>query len=114
MTISEKIVSCFQSKQEQSFTSIEVVDMVLTRFPDTNRGSIMPADYCYNKTNKGNNFEFPFPLFEYENGIYKYLGPDFPYTGKAYWKGILIGEWIEGSYKLLHNSSDLDSFKKLD
>lgn len=104
--ISDKILSTFTGREGSKFQSFEIIDMVLIRHPSTNKGSIMPADYCYNKTNKGNNFNLPFPLFEYDNGFYKYLGPDVKYEGAVYWKGILIGEWKEGVYKQLKNLED--------
>jgi|ERR1035437_1742695 hypothetical protein len=102
ISIADKLLSTFNGKEGNKFQSYEIVEMVVNRYPGTNKGSILPADYCYNKTNKGNNFKLPYPLFEWhEGGTYKYLGPNFKYEGLVYWKGTLIGEWKMGIYEPL-------------
>jgi hypothetical protein len=69
------------------------------------RGNILPADYCYNRINKA-RYSFRFPVFEWvERGKFRYLGPDYNYTGPVLWKprgeaerqiGEWIGEWKSG------------------
>ena len=99
MTIKEKLLDVFNGKEGMMFRSHEIKDAVISRFPDTNKTSILPADYCYNKTNKGNLLVFPLPLFEYQqDGMYKYLGQNFEYSGDVFWKREKIGEWNKGNY----------------
>lgn len=108
MTITEKILAVVKGNEGKVFSRDEIIEAVVISFPGTNKGSVIPSDYCYNKTNKGNGFGFPFPLFEYyDGGTYKYLGVDFPYTGKAFWKGSIIGEWTNGEYQQLMSDKEL-------
>ncbi len=107
ITIADKLLATFNGKEGTKFKSYEIVEMVVGRYPETNKASILPADYCYNKTNKGNDFKLPFPLFEYEDGTYKFLGPAFLYEGPVYWKGTLIGQWKNGFYEPLKNEESI-------
>lgn len=70
--------------------------------------SILPADYCYNRTNK--NFscektEDAFCIFEYiRRGEYQYLGENHPYTGpvihnpKGSTAEKVVGHYKNGKY----------------
>ena len=68
----------------------------------TNPSSIIPSDYCYNRTNKGAADK---PLFEWlDDGQYRYLGEGYPYTGTVYSRqqgsGVdtVVGHWQDGVY----------------
>jgi hypothetical protein len=69
------------------------------------RGSILPADYCYNRINKA-PYSFHFPVFEWvERGKFRYLGPNYNYTGSIFWKPRgeserKVGEWKSGVCRL--------------
>ncbi len=60
-----------------------------------------PTDYCYNRINKDPRAG-RYPVFErVEPGKFRYLGPNYPYTGPVYWqpKGEperQVGEWKAG------------------
>ncbi|MGO4926870.1 DUF7225 domain-containing protein [Streptococcus alactolyticus] len=68
--------------------------------------SFLPADYCYNRTNKGISFESHIHLFELmDDGRYKILGENYMYSGpvlgrKEDGSGYEIkGVWTEGEYE---------------
>jgi hypothetical protein len=63
-------------------------------------GSIQPQDYCFNLINKA-PYSFCYPMFEWvDQGQYKYLGPNYPYTGPIFWRPVegerQVGEWKDG------------------
>jgi hypothetical protein len=67
--------------------------------------SIVPSDYCYNKTNKGADgkrfTKWP-RLFVYEDDdSYRYLGEGYQYNGKVTYasNGEEYGFWIDGKFK---------------
>jgi hypothetical protein len=69
------------------------------------KGNILPSDYCYNLINRA-PVSFRFPVFEWvEWGKYRYLGPDYNYTGPILWKPRgeserKVGEWESGVCRL--------------
>lgn len=69
------------------------------------RGSIVPADYCYNAINKA-PYSFRYPLLlRVERGRYKYVGPHYAYTGPVMWQPKQgserqVGSWTEGEFDL--------------
>jgi hypothetical protein len=63
-------------------------------------GAIQPQDYCYNLINRA-PYSFCYPMFEWvDQGQYKYLGPNYPYTGPIFWRPVegerQVGEWKDG------------------
>jgi hypothetical protein len=99
MKIREKVLSVMKGKEERIFSSHEIIDMVLQKFPDTNKSSVLPSDYCYNRINKDieKKFRLGFHVFESLNdNLYKYLGQESSYTGPIYWKGKKVGDWLKG------------------
>ncbi|MCL4503473.1 MAG: hypothetical protein M1438_16730 [Deltaproteobacteria bacterium] len=101
--IKEKVINVFQSKIGEVFDREEIIDLVVNEYPETNRGSVIPSDYCYNMVNAGINFDFH--LFEsLGEGRYKCLGLNQPYTGPIYWKGQKVGEWKDGRFRLSRNA----------
>lgn len=53
----------------------------------TNPGSVLPADYCYNRVNKGIDYRTKPALFEFDaaTGQYKCLGI-YPYNGDVFYR----------------------------
>jgi hypothetical protein len=97
LTIKEKIISVFQGKDGQIFKPHEIIDLILQKYPDTNKTSILPADRCYNIINKGIEQQFNFHVFEaLEDGSYRFLDESYKYTGPIRWKGKIVGEWLNG------------------
>ncbi len=102
ISIWNKIVQTFQGKEGKEFKRFEIIDMISQKFPDTNKGSISPSDYCYNITNNDFKFEdvVEYRLFKQTSrAVYKYLGPNFNYSGLVTWKGIKYGEWENGKFR---------------
>lgn len=98
LTIEEKVLSTFAGKEGETFKRHEIIDMVLKKYPGTNKDSVIPSDYCYNMTNNG--IKFKFHVFELQSrGVYKYLGEGVKYNGLVYWKGSEYGEWKNGEFK---------------
>lgn len=69
------------------------------------RSAPYPSDYCYNTTNAGVDFsDRSRRLFEkIGHGTYRYLGPDYPYSGKVTrtdrnGKTTLFGIWDNGTF----------------
>lgn len=86
-------------------TRQELFAMVSAIMP-VESNSFLPADYCYNRTNKGISFENHVHLFELMNdGRYKILGENYRYSGpvlgrKEDGSGYEIkGVWSEGEYE---------------
>jgi len=71
-------------------------------------GSIIPSDYCYNRTNKNfgcNKDGAAFCIFEYvRRGEYQYLGEYYPYSGPVIHKPKggttenVVGYYKDGKY----------------
>lgn len=101
-TIQTEVIYTFKSIPiGREFSRSEIVSMVNKKF-GRNETSIIPSDYCYNRLNNGINYETSLHLFEYtRENTYKYLGINYPYTGKIYHKPkgsieICVGELING------------------
>ena len=108
LSIKEKILETFKGKEGQLFRPHEIIDRVLQKFPGTNTTSILPADRCYNRINKGIERYFQtehcLHVFDYsfKDGTYKYIGANNPfYSGKIIWKGKEVGEWENGNIERL-------------
>ena len=109
-TIKEKIIDVFQNRIGEEFDREEIIDLVVHKYPETNRGSVIPSDYCYNMVNTGINFNFHFfeSLGERE-GRYRCIGQYKPYNGSIYCKPIgatceQVGEWKAGIFRLWDNA----------
>lgn len=104
MTIYEQIKKVMEGKNGMEFTSEEIKSAVTSKF-GANPTSVIPSDFCYNRTNNGINPREDNRLFEYlETGLYKYLGENYPYTGKIFHKPQggeekVVGEWNNGTVK---------------
>jgi hypothetical protein len=58
--------------------------------------SILPSDYCYNLINKS-PISFQYHIFEWLSlGYYRYLGLGYKYSSPIFWKGKVVGNWVEG------------------
>ncbi|WP_045222641.1 endonuclease NucS domain-containing protein [Desulfonatronum thioautotrophicum] len=98
-TIMERVLTVMSTRSfGETFSRKQIIDMVQGAYPEINRTSVIPSDYCYNIINKG--IKFQFHIFEYiDKNKYKFLGADFDYDGPIYWKGKKVGEWREGENK---------------
>lgn len=102
MTILDKVIDTFKNYEiGTEFTRQEIINKVVIKH-GCNPGSIIPSDYCYNRINNGIDFENFLHIFEFMgNGMYKYLGENYPYSGTIFHKPkggyeIAIGKWSNG------------------
>lgn len=73
-------------------------------------GSIIPADYCYNRINDGISLMSKPTLFEYvETGRYRCLGENYPYNGLIYHKDLVVGNCVNGKRKVYGITDDAPS-----
>ena len=111
-TIKQKVQYVFKEKIGKKFTRKEIIDLVVNTYPGTNRTSVIPSDYCYNRINKDNAKKFDFNYFEWlDYDQYFCLGPNHPYTGTIYWrpqneiKDRPVGKWKDGAFQLWEEPS---------
>ena len=83
----------------------ELYELLGARF-GTNSGSVIPSDYCYNRVNKGIEFNKKPHLFRFlGDGMYECLGENYSFTGSvySYQKGsteeIEVGYWKNGDFQ---------------
>lgn len=99
-TYPEKMQSVFGKGNGEEVTREEIISAVLSRYPGSKAGSIIPTDYCYNMINK-DPASFRVHLFEaMDSGRFRCLGLNYPYTGKVSWKERAVGEWVGGRCRL--------------
>ena len=98
--IRDKILDVFKNRVGKEFKTQQIKDLVVSKYPDTNKASVIPSDYCYNITNKGINFCKQLHLFKHiKRNHYKVLGEDYNYNGPTFAKDGLFGEWKNGVFK---------------
>ena len=107
MTIDEQMASIANeliSKYGKNYkTSLrEICEHMEERF-GTNSRSVIPSDYCYNRVNKGINFDKKPRLFLFlGNGEYECIGEDYKFNGAVYTceRGtnteVEVGYWKDG------------------
>ena len=105
MTIADEMRKSFQDTPiGNEFTTAEIKNRIYNQF-GRNPGSVIPTDYCYNRYNHGIDFSKQLKLFEYTSQkTFRYLGENYPYTGKVYHKPkggneICLGEFVNGVQK---------------
>ena len=110
MTIEEKVVEIINDYVSSNGTASKMTpdqlySLVNATYP-MNRNSFLPADYCYNRTNEGIDFEKHSHLFERtDDGNYLVLGGDYPYSGPVYYRrrgekeDSIRGVWTNGLYE---------------
>ena len=76
-------------------TRAELINFVNSKYGIV-KGSIIPSDYCYNLINNGIDLSKP-TLFEHKDrGRYRCLGQNYPYNGKLYHNGQVVGICADG------------------
>lgn len=89
------------SKSGEDLLETKDIGREIERLGGFAKGAILPADYCYNRINKA-PYSFRYPVFEWvERGKYRYLGPNYNYTGPIFWKPRgaserQVGQWKSG------------------
>ena len=107
-TVVNEIISEYGPRHRVSLK--ELYELLGARF-QTNSGSIIPSDYCYNRVNKGIEFHKKPRLFKFlGDGMYECLGENHLYTGdvKNASDETVVGSWENGvlqknaNWELLH------------
>lgn len=105
MTIYDQIKNVLEGREGKRFAASRIKLFVSEKF-GTNKTSVIPPDYCYNRINKG--IAFNKHLFiRLSPGEYRYVGENFPYTGWIYQKSRtdknerVVGRWDNGSFELV-------------
>lgn len=79
----------------------ELYELLGAQF-QTNSGSIIPSDYCYNRVNKGIDFQKKPRLFSFlGDGMYECLGENYLFTGdvRNASNEAVVGSWENGVFK---------------
>ena len=82
-------------------TQQEIYNILSVRY-QTEKGSIIPSDYCYKRINNGIQIDKKPAVFEFlGKGRYRCLGLNYPYNGAIYHKQkgqpeIIVGKCING------------------
>lgn len=103
-TWADECIAVFSNLEiDQEYTTAEIVHAY--RNNGGTRSDPLPSDHCYNCTNAGIDFsDRSHRLFEkVEQGRYKYLGPNYPYTGivtqtNRRGKTTVFGRWENGEF----------------
>ena len=100
-SIYAQIMACCSGAQGEVLARQDIIAAVHEKY-GTNPSSIIPSDYCYNRTNKGAADK---PLFEWlDDGQYRYLGEGYSYTGAVHSRpqgsgeDTVVGHWQDGVY----------------
>ena len=102
MTIFDPVDQILQEQNKTVFSSSEIKELCYDQF-GSNKSSVIPSDYCYNRTNHGIGNDKNALIF-LGSGEYKYVGRDFEYSGWVYHKEKgskkeqIVGEWKKGIY----------------
>ena len=100
MNIFEQVVDVCESRSQRIFSAKEVIDFVEEKFR-SNKSSVIPSDYCYNRINQG--IDFTRHAFVLAEGKYRFVGKDFSYSGAISAGGKkerVVGLWKNGKFCL--------------
>lgn len=110
-TVVSEIISAYGEHYKISLK--ELYELLGARF-GTCSGSIMPYDYCYDRVNKGSDFDKKPRLFRFlGDGMYECLGENYRFNGPIYAKPhgakeeFVVGVWENG---VLEKNADWDLY----
>lgn len=97
-TVKEQIKDFSLKYINKEFTTDDIKGELNKRY-GTPFNSVIPTDYCYNSTNNGISFDLNTRFFEkIDGGLFKSLGPNYPYNGNVMNKKGLFGHWSDGEF----------------
>lgn len=85
MSIKDSIILSMKDFEGIVQSTKEIEDRVIEKFPNINRGSILPSDYCYNHKNLGSSIHELF--LKVGHGMYKFVGENYNYDGDKEYTG---------------------------
>ena len=118
MTIEEQMI-VIANELAEKYGDRHVVELqeIYKIFKDkygTNKGSIIPSDYCYNRINNGIQLKKATVFEHLGNGRYRCLGLNFPYNGTVFhkpagqYREFAVGKCINGE-RIIAPDSEYDS-----
>jgi len=122
MTVESKVIECFKNQVGECFTTCQIKQAVLNRFPEVAEGSVIPSDLSYNLINAGilkylrdevapdgvlrMGDLFRFRIFkQIRRGLFECVGIGHNYSGPIFWNekqgaSRKVGEWKSGRFCL--------------
>ncbi|HAS6350087.1 TPA: HNH endonuclease [Vibrio parahaemolyticus] len=106
MAILEQVEELLAKSGQEFFSSTEIKNLMAETY-GTNPNSVLPPDYCYNRTNNGIDKSGMLKqkfLIRIESGQYRYVGFDYKFNGYVYQKPhgskveTIVGFWKDGIY----------------
>lgn len=100
MSIFKQVIEICKAQKQDYFSAKEIIDLVEKEF-GSNRSSIIPSDYCYNRINQG--IAFTKHAFIFTEGKYRFVDIDFAYSGPIFADGKkkrIVGLWENGKFVL--------------
>ncbi|AQM66575.1 hypothetical protein Vca1114GL_00052 [Vibrio campbellii] len=103
MNINDKVELVLSQQSKTVFTTKEIKDLCVSNY-NINRNSVIPSDYCYNRTNNGTSNINKFLIYM-GFSEYRYVGKSHDYNGLVYHrpKGTshdqIVGEWSNGHFQ---------------
>lgn len=117
MTIYDQLKTLLQNREGDIVTPAHVKEELQKRY-GTNPASLLLSDFCYNRYNKG--IEFNKHLFRYiSRSFYEYLGEKAPFTGLIFHKptgepvDVIVGEWRHGEKYLYDKPNYKDGSEQI-
>ncbi len=111
MSVYDQYIEIFGKRPGALMSTEEIAEQMLAAF-GTKRSTVLPSDYCYNIWNlplRARKYVFEFV----EPGTYRYLGPDYAYSGQILWRsrdtGVeeVVGEWSAGKRTMFMDEAEL-------
>jgi len=116
MSVYEQYIQVFGKRQGALLSTAEIAEEMRVAFSTTRTG-VLPSDYCYNVWNLPiRRRRYLFELVEKE--VYRYLGPDYPYSGPMVWRPrnggpeVVVGQWSAGKQTMFFRDADLEARAK--
>ena len=98
----EQVIDTLTPLPQDTFTAHEIKKLVSEKH-GTNQNSIIPSDYCYNRTTHVIKFNKHILIY-LSRGNYQFVGENYPYNGPVYQKpqgetvDSVVGEWKDGVF----------------
>lgn len=118
MKNAEKVIDTINSYVKDNGTGKiisreEFYDILLAKYPEINRASVYPSDFCYNVYNDGlRDLDDGERCLEcVDKGYFKILGTNYKYTGDVYHyifrkNQEIVGHWENGQYHFNNTSKN--------
>jgi hypothetical protein len=113
VNIFDKVIEVLSKQHKSVFTTAEIKTLCHNIY-GLNKTSVIPSDYCYNRTNNGINTNKNILIY-LGSGEYKYVGKSYNYEGwvfhreKSTKEDKIVGQWKSGVYITFDTSLNIVS-----